>query len=248
MRIENNYLIFEPSDNVKINPRRITGHSFVELLGLNKFTPVGDALVYMFKILKKQVDEKYLKRGTYAEAIVKVWLEKQGYECVTYDASKINYNNFESVRDFGGVIDIEIPSCQTLVEVKSKSMKNYSYIEKQKPLDEVYQGMLYAYSRNYATFKMIWIFFDESTENEIFNGLKPTTLKNIKKIEEEYVVDDSDMVQKMYEAKSIVDKFIETKRISLNDLSQECLNELEKTYELSNTLGEQEITFEDMGF
>lgn len=248
MKIENNYLIFEPNDKVKIKPRKITGHPFVELIGLNKFTKVGDALVYMFKILKKQVDEKYLKRGTYAEAIVKVWLEKQGYECVTYDAEKINYNNFDDGYDFGGVIDIEIPSCQTLVEVKSKSMKSYSFIERQKPLDEVYQGMLYAYLRGYATFKMIWIFFDELTENEIFNGLKPTTLKNIKKIEEEYVVDNGDMVQKMYEAKSIVDKFIETKKISLNDLSQECLDELKAKYGLSSTLGEKEITFEDMGF
>lgn len=261
MKIEDGYVIFEPTDNVKIEPKIITGHPFVELIGLNKFTLKGDALLHMFKILKNEADPKYLKRGNVAEEIVKIWLEKEGHRCVTYDPKVIKYNNFSESKDFGGLIDIEIPSEQTLVEVKSKSMKSLPFIEQSKPLDEVYQGMLYAYLRGYNTFKMVWIFFDEQTEDEIFRGLKPTTLKNIRKIDVDYEVEKGDIIQKMWQAKQIVDEFVETKKIELKDISEKCFTELKAKYKITNEMKEQkddtieedlftfnEADFEDMGF
>ena len=100
MKIEDGYVIFEPTDNVKIEPKRISGHSFVELLGLNKFTLKGDALLYMFNILHRNVDDIYQKRGEFAEKLVKRWLEQRGKTCITYDSKIVKYTNFSNNQIF----------------------------------------------------------------------------------------------------------------------------------------------------
>lgn len=261
MKIEDGYVIFEPTDNVKIEPKRISGHSFVELLGLNKFTLKGDALLYMFNILHRNVDDIYQKRGEFAEKLVKRWLEQRGKTCITYDSKIVKYTNFPTNKNFSGVIDIDLPVERTLVEVKSKSMSKYSIIKQTKPLDEIYQAMLYAYLSGYKTFIMQWVFFDEQTKNEIFRGLKPTTLQNVKGISAVYQVDKSDIFIKMWQAKEIVDDFIKTKKIELKDISEKCFVELNKQNFNKKENEEQEVElieedlftfneadFEDMGF
>ena len=134
-----------------------------------------------------------------------------------------------------------MPVQRTLVEVKSKSMSKYSIIKQTKPLDEIYQAMLYAYLSGYKTFTMQWVFFDEQTEDEIFRGLKPTTLQNVKGISAVYQVDKSDIFIKMWQATEIVDDFIKTKKIELKDISEKCFVELNKQNFNKKENEEQEV-------
>lgn len=226
MRVENGNLIIEPYEYLKI--KKVTGHSFVDLLGLNKFSKYGDALLTLHNVVKEKVDPKYLKRGDFAEKIAKLYYEREGHDCVVYNKDEINYDNFKENKNWGGIIDIEIPNENTLIEVKSKSLKDYDLIVKQPPLAEVYQGMYYAYLRGYSRFKMFWLFFDDQTENEIFAGKKPTTINFLKKFEKEYIVDIEDMNAKIEQVKKILKNFRETRVIPLSAISSKYI-ELLKT-------------------
>ena len=65
----------------------------------------------------------------------------------------------------------------------------------------------------------------------------------------------------MWQAKQIVDEFVETKKIELKDISEKCFTELKAKYKITNEMKEQkddtieedlftfnEADFEDMGF
>ena len=103
-------------------------------------------------------------RGDFAEQIVKKIYERDGYNCTTYDKKQIKYDNFYDDRYFSGIIDIELIDNNTLIEVKSKSMKDYDKIVKYPPKHEIYQGLMYGFLRGYESIIMEWIFFDETTE------------------------------------------------------------------------------------
>ena len=126
------------------------------------------------------------------------------------------------------MIDIELPDEDTLIEVKSKDLKNYNLIASNPPLAEVYQGMFYAYMRHYNRFKMVWIFFDPETQEEIFNDKKPTTLKNLKKLENNYKVDYEKMSSLLEKARDMVNDFSVSKKIPISDISPEIFERLKK--------------------
>ena len=109
-RIEGDYLVVD-SD---FRPRKVTGRSFVSLVGLNPYQKEGDALLTMHKLVKEEVDPKWLKRGDFAEALVKAVYERDGHKCTVYDKKEVNYDNFTEYGNFGGLIDIELLEEKTL--------------------------------------------------------------------------------------------------------------------------------------
>lgn len=225
MHIDNDYLVLD--DNDIIQDKKIKGHSFVELLGMNRFKEIGDALLTQCGLLPTdEIDKKWLLRGDFAEKLVKLTYEKKGRKCTTYNKKLIRYDNFHDNKDFGGIIDIELLEEKTLIEVKSKSMKDFDYIMKRQPNDEVNQGMLYAFLRGYNSFIMEWIFFDEITEAQIFAGMQPTTLSKLKRITKIYKVDYELMVGYMDICLETVADFKKTRKINLKYISEEALDKL----------------------
>ena len=223
MKIDNEYIIFEENDIKKMKFKKVTGHSFVGLIGYDSFNKVGDTLLYMHNILPNIVDSKYFKRGEYAEEIIyKVY--QRDYpkdEIIRYEDKKaINYDNFEMIyTNLGGIIDIENLSQNKIIEVKSKSMKDYEKIQNVKPLHEVYQGLLYTFLRHYDDLTMEWVFFDEESENLLFNGEKPKTNKNLKRISFDIKCDHDEMKQLCQKALRIVMNFRKEFKIKLSDIS-----------------------------
>ncbi len=235
MKIDDGKLIFSKEDVKKLNmkmSKRISGHAFANLLGLNNFKKVGDALLELHGVIVSDIDSKYLVRGNFAEAIIfKVYTrDNPDKDIVRYNDKKaINYNNFnKDSKVFCGIIDIENKTDRYIVEVKSKSMSTYDFISKYPPKDELYQALFYAYLRKYDKCIMEWVFFDEESENSLFKGEKPKTLKNLKRISKEFVVDYDEMANMCYLAKEIVDDFRKTLTIPLEDISDENICILKK--------------------
>lgn len=218
-----NCLVIEDKDKLKI--KKITGHSFVGLIGLDNFHRVGDILLIMHGLITEKVDIKYLRRGDYAEKIIKKVYERDGFKCTTYNKEEINYDNF-NYEFFGGLVDIELIDDKKIIEVKSKSMKHYSSVAQNPPLNEVYQGLYYARLRNYNEVIMEWVFFDEKTEQEIFNNQKPTSLKSLERLSKTFVVDKQEMDEKLAYARKMVRDFRTTKKIPLNIISDGVLKQL----------------------
>ena len=69
MRIDNDFLYLEPTDYIP--NKKISGHTFVALCGLDPYKKQGDALLEMHKFIKSDVDPKWLKRGNLAEKIAR---------------------------------------------------------------------------------------------------------------------------------------------------------------------------------
>lgn len=222
MHIEDNFLIVDEI----FEPRKIYGHSFVGLCGLDPLSKIGDTLLKMHKLIKEDVPKKYLLRGDFAEKIIKHVYERDGHKCTTYNKYEIKFDNFKELKYFGGLIDIELLEEKTLIEVKSKSMKDYEYVKASPPKQEVYQGLYYGFLRRYDTITMEWVFFDEETEQEVFEGKKPTTLKNLKKHSEIIPINYIEMNNLLTQALKLNKAFEENKKISLNLISDEVLNQL----------------------
>lgn len=224
MRIENGYLIVEKEEIKKF--KKITGHSFVQLIGVDPFTKVGDCLLTMHGLYSEKIDEKWLKRGDFAERIMQSVYKRDGHKITTYNKYEINFDNFQDYLHYGGLIDIELLEENTLAEVKSKSLKDYEYICKNPPLQEIYQGLFYGYLRHYNSINMDWVFFDEKTQNEIFNDKPITTLQNLKKYSKTYAVDRESMKAKLDKALEIVLEFRENGKIHISDISDKVLTAL----------------------
>ena len=224
MRIENGYLIVEKNEMLKF--KKITGHSFVQLIGIDPFTKVGDCLLAMHGLYKETVDEKWLKRGNLAEEIVKKVYTRNGHKCTTYDKYEINFDNFQNYQHFGGLIDIELIEERSLIEVKSKSLKDYDYIIQKQPIQEVYQGLYYGFLRGYEAITMEWIFFDEQTQEEVFNDKPITTFKNLKKFNKRFSVNKEEIKEKLKTALQIVFDVREHGKIPLNNISDKVLKYL----------------------
>lgn len=224
IKIENGYLVFE---NEILKNKKIGGHAFVGLNNLDHFKRVGDVLLSLFGILKEEVDEKYLKRGDYAENIIKYVYERDGHKCTTYDKKEIRYDNFKEYVNCGGLIDIELLEESTLIEVKSKSLKDYDYISKVgMPNSEIYQGMYYGYLRKYNSIKMEYVFFDKETEEEIFNSKKPTTLKNLKRLSKTYDVNRQEIENMIKNAIKLKTIAFNERKISVDLISDNALKKL----------------------
>ena len=224
MRIENGYLIIEKTEMTKF--KKITGHSFVQLIGIDPFNKVGDCLLSMHGLYSEKIDKKWLKRGDFAEKIIQKVYTRNGHKITTYVKNEVNYDNFRQYEHFGGLLDIELIEENSLIEVKSKSLKDYDYICKNQPQQEIYQGLYYGYLRQYPTITMEWVFFDEQTEQEIFNDKPITSLKNLKKLSLRFEVNKEHMKEQLSKALKIVLDFRENGKINLNDISDKVLKYL----------------------
>lgn len=229
MEVKDGYLYFDTKITIQTK-KKITGHSFVELCGLSAFNKKGDSVLGLLKLHKNEVDPKYLYRGDMAEKIVAFYLKKNNIDYIYYteeDKKKFNYDFFQNYAQCGGIPDFEIPSHDYLIEVKSKSMSKYNEIVEEQPKEEVYQGLYYAYLRGYEKAKLIWVFFDEQTEQEIFANKKPTTLKNVKFYSKEYVVNKEEIKKMLYDSLLYYCKCVQEKRIPIADISPKVLQELD---------------------
>ena len=223
MKIEGNYLVF---DTETIKSEKITGTTIPSLLGIDKFKKKGNTLLSMWGFVKEDFDEFYTKRGELAEKIAKFILKKRGKQIVTYNAEELKWDNFQNIKGLGGLIDIEIPSEETLYEIKSKSLKDYEYICKNGQENQERQALHYGCLRNYKVVHIMWIFFDEQTENEIRNNLPITTLKNIKMFEKPLYVDLNKLQSENNEALTYLLTCYKEKRIPLDDISDSYLEKL----------------------
>lgn len=228
MRIENGYLILEESEIPK-KLKKITGHSFVNLVGLNKYNKKGDTILSMLKLYKSEFNDKYKYRGEMAEKMIGVILKKQGKDFITYDekAKKDNdYDFFPNYKEIGGIPDFEIPSEETIHEVKGKSLEKYKEVKENPPKDEVYQGLLYTYLRGWNTLIMDWVFFDVESENMLFQNKLPKTLDNCQVMQRKYLVNREEMEDLILDAISYYNECVTNRRIPLGDISPKVLKSL----------------------
>ena len=90
--VEKDLLVIDKEDNVKC--KKITGHSFVGLIGLDNFKRSGDWLLIMHGLLPTKIDPKWLKRGDFAEMIVKKTYEKNTTLYLLIDTIHFTYYHF----------------------------------------------------------------------------------------------------------------------------------------------------------
>lgn len=222
MEIKDNYIYFEPHE-LKYK-KKISARTFAGLCHFDKFNTPEEYLLEHHGLLEpEEIDKRYKLRGDFAEKIVKKVYERDNKVIISYDAEACKYDCFPNVKDWGGVPDIEVPMKNFIVEVKSKSMSHYDYISKFPLASEYYQGLFYAYLKGYPKVIMEWIFFDAETEQEIMNGKKPTTLKNLKRVTKEYEVDRPHIKGLLDTALDWVQTFRENRRISLHCISPRTL-------------------------
>lgn len=231
MRIENGFLYID-TEYTPQTKKKITGHSFVDIAGLNTYSKKGDALLSYLKIYKPPFDKKYQYRGDMAEKMIGFILKKQMKEYLYYDEAAKKANNYDFFPNYkfcGGIPDFEIPSEKTVHEVKSKSLKDYEKIKSQPPIYEIYQGLYYAYLRKYDYLIMDWVFFDEESEKMLFENKKPKTLDNCKIVQRRYVITDEirNKIQDMIMDDFLyIDSCLSRKAIPLEDISPSILKAL----------------------
>ena len=212
---KNNLLIFER--------KKITGTNIADLAGLNKFKPKGDAMLSLLGYVKEPFDPFYTARGEIAEKLALQSLTKRGFNCVVYDKFKCNFDNFPDNPNFGGLIDIEIPSENTLYEIKSKNIKDYEKISTYGDALQEEQAMHYAWLRGYPTAHIMWIFFDDNHEKQIKDNQKLTNLKNLKMFEKELVIDYPYQEKIHNDALNYYNRVLSTGEIPLSDISDKYL-------------------------
>ena len=221
MEIKNNYLVFNKSE-LKIK-RKIPARIFVGLCGFDNFKSREDYLLMLHELYDETVDDKFLKRGNFAEGLIKRCYERDGRCPTTYNKVEINWDNFKNIKVWGGLIDIELPLEQTLVEVKSKSIDKYDYIDRNPPKSEVYQGLFYAYHRGYPKCIMEWVFFTPLQEDAIFNGDMPSSLHGMKRISKEFEVDRPHMTKLLQDAEKFVMDFRLNPKVPIASISPDIL-------------------------
>jgi len=233
MEIINGYLYFETNKTIETK-KKMTGHDFVNLAGLNNFTKPGDTILSMLGIYKKEFDKKYMFRGSIAEFIVMNYYKKvEKRDFMFYDdesKKRNNYDFFPTYKQCGGIPDLEMLDRSEIIEIKSKSMKSYDEIAVKEliPQEELWQAFFYAFLRDSREVTMFYVFFDEETENLIFENKKPNTLNNIKLYRKTYSLSlyYDDIESKIKECLKYYNDCVRYKRIPINDISPNVLQSL----------------------
>lgn len=236
---QDNLYIYVDTDKTVRTKKKISGHSFVGLVDFDKFNKRGDIILSLLGIKKDEVDPKYAYRGELAEMVVRaIYERKLKKQIVWYDeeAKKDNnYDFFPTYLQCGGIPDIEIPSEQTLIEVKSKSMKDYAYIKEHgAPASELYQALYYGFLRKYKKITMFYVFFDEESEQLAFQNKPIKTYNNLKFLTQTYDVKEEEIDFLVKSALNYYNDCVKNKRIPISDLSKTVLNEIGVDY--SNAL------------
>lgn len=167
------------------NPN-ISSHVMVDLMGENPYMTPGKALIQAFGLLEySSIDPYYTHRGGVIEVLAEAYLRKvlyPSYELVieNYELADFpGYNQFPNEKPFSGVLDKAIVQPFRLpLEIKSKEMKDYSWIvgKGKYPEAEVTQGQHLADLWKASQVMMLWGFIDTKlqkylkgvTEAEIF--------------------------------------------------------------------------------
>ena len=230
LRQDNEYIYIETDKTVRTK-KKISGHPFVGLVGFDKFNKRGDIVLSLLGIKKDPFDDKYSYRGEIAEMLVRAIYEKKlNKKIVWYDEEtkkKNDYDFFKSYLQCGGIPDIEIPSEQMLVEVKSKSMKDYADIkEKGAPANELYQALYYGFLRKYKKITMFYVFFDEESEQLAFQNKPIKTYNNLKFLKQDYDVNEEEIDFLVKNALNFYNDCVKNKRIPISDLSKKVIDEI----------------------
>lgn len=216
--------------------KKITGTNIADLAGLNKFKPRGDAVLSIMGVVKEPFDKFYTKRGEIAEQLALLTLQKRGYNCVVYEKKSVEYDNFPENPYFGGLIDIEIPSLNTLYEIKSKSIKDYEKISKYGDSVQEEQAMHYGWLRKYKQVHIMWIFFDEQSEYEILNNRPLSTYRNLKMFEKTLDIDFDYQTKIHHEALHYYIDCLAKCEVDIDDISDKYLDLLKLKRPDKNTL------------
>lgn len=200
--------------------KKITGTTISDLAGLNKFKPKGDCVLSMLGLVKEPFDEFYTKRGKLAEQLAKRSLERKNHKCTTYQT----YDNFPDNTFFGGAIDIELLDENTIYEIKSKNIKDFERISKFGDVCQEQQAIHYAYLRGYPYAHIMWIFFDNDTENLIRNDQPISSFKNLKMFEKTLTVDVPTQDKIHNDALNYYFNCIKNRAIPMSDISDKYLS------------------------
>ena len=226
MKIENGYLVFENTDYIK--NKKITATNMTALLGTNKFKKKGDALLSIFGVYKEVIDPFYTKRGEIAELILREKYKSDGYQIKFWDKYAINFDNFPSQKEFGGMIDIALISpTREVVECKSKSLKDLDKTKRFRNDDYEHQAQFYGYFSKCDDINLYYVFFADEQENRIRNNQPVDILKESFEFYTYKVKLDREKFKNELE-KCLDYKLMcfETRKIPLEDISENVLQKL----------------------
>jgi hypothetical protein len=170
-----------------MNKPRISSHTLVDLVGLNKWTTPGKTLLTIFGGVKReQIDPYQIHKGGIAEEFAKQYLMNKFGAKADIEAFTVsqfpNFNQFPDAFPFSGVLDLMVHKpLKMSVEVKSKEMREYENIaiHGNYPRDQVLQGANQAILAGTNQYMMLWVFLKPSTSKLLKELNKPITL-NIK--------------------------------------------------------------------
>ena len=227
MYIKGGYLYFDDEQIKK--PKKITGHSFVQLIDKDIFNPKGDAMINILKFLKNEpIDEFYTNRGEIAEQLVKRSYEKKGHKYQVWDKKEIGFDNFKNISQiFGGLLDGLLDD-NIVVEVKSKSINKYDEITKNGVEQEELQALFYATLLNLNVSFMEWVFFTPEQEELIKLNKPITDFKGCIKYSKQLEVNHNKIIEYMNIAYIYYSECINNKRIPCCDISDNVMNKLLK--------------------
>lgn len=210
--------------------KKITGTSYPALAGIDRFNKQGDQVLKMLKIIVEDFDDFYTKRGAIAETLANKSLIKSGRETTIY---KDTYDCFSGIKDFGGIIDIELLNENTLYEIKSKNIKDFDKIERYGNLVQEKQTLHYAWLRGYRTCYIQWVFFTDEIEECIRENKPITNWKGVRQITKQLIVDFEKEETHHQVALNFLNKCLEEKRIPLETISEKYLTMLQATQNLT---------------
>lgn len=208
---------------------------FGGLLGADSFNPKGDTVLLMQKIIQSDpFNPFYGVRGDIAEKIVKMYFEKYGVQYKWYGADTTTYDMFNNSA-FGGNLDFAINHKNVIssVEVKSKNIKDYSFIKKNgiQPI-HLAQSQLGVYLANFSNGYVVYVFFTDEQEEKIANK---TFDINVDWQEDMYKTQfimfkvnfvEEEVADKMQQAYDYYLECIVDKKIPLKDVSDKALQKL----------------------
>ena len=234
MYIQGDYLYFE----LDKPPKKITGTKFAPLVDKNPYTKRGDQMLELLNLLPKEdIDPYYTYRGEITERIVKELFENNGKVCKTWDKNEIGFDNFKDENNFGGLIDIYLPNENTVIEVKSKSLRKLGDIMENGSEYEFLQGALYTDLIKADKLIMCWVFYNAETEqlmreHKPFDkfGVNSKQERNVDFLIKQWNYNDfKDRIKCLErEALDYYNKVIREKRIELKDISYSNIERLKK--------------------
>jgi hypothetical protein len=179
--VEGDY-VFEKIKNAQ--HKKITSRAFACLLGKNSFESAGKTILERCNMVEKEaIDPYYTVRGAVGEHLIEDYFidvykkyKNIDVKVLSWDAKSVNFDNFAKNPTFGGLLDRAISEPKeerAVIEVKSKSLKDYAFIDGKKGVEEeVLQGKFLATLSKVSTCYMAYIFFDEQQEELLKNYVK----------------------------------------------------------------------------